>query len=141
MSKYLPIEFFIGIRFYQGTRSPNTAEREKNGYSEAWLHHKGRNKHHFEYWIDYSLKDGTLLAGMPMPINYILEMFCDRIAASKIYKKELYTDGVPYEYFKSSRDHLLMHANTVKQLEALLVMLKEHGEDYTFSYIKNNLVN
>lgn len=54
LSKYLPSEFIPGAKFYQGTRSPNEAEREKYGYSAAWLHHKGRNKHHFEYWTDYN---------------------------------------------------------------------------------------
>ena len=56
MSKYSPTEFLVGCRYYQGTRSPNNAEREAKGYSSAWLHHKGRNKHHYEYWIDYGMK-------------------------------------------------------------------------------------
>ena len=56
LSKYSPTEFFVGAKYYQGYRSPNTAERLDRGYSTAWLHHKGRNKHHLEYWIDYSLQ-------------------------------------------------------------------------------------
>ena len=56
LSKYSPEEFFTGVRYYQGTRSPNAAEREDLGYSKAWLHHKGRNKHHYEYWIDISVR-------------------------------------------------------------------------------------
>lgn len=54
LSKYSPVEFLPGVRFYQGDRSPNDAERKTKGYSAAWLHHKGRNKHHLEYWVDYS---------------------------------------------------------------------------------------
>ena len=54
LSKYSPEEFWTGVRYYQGNRSPNAAERETVGYSRAWLHHKGRNKHHYEYWIDIS---------------------------------------------------------------------------------------
>ena len=83
MSKYSWTEFRVGCRYYQGTRSPNNAEREEKGYSSAWLHHKGRNKHHYEYWIDYSLEGPNLLAGMKMPVRYVVEMFLDRIAASK----------------------------------------------------------
>ena len=41
LSKYSPTEFLVGCKFYQGTRSPNNAEREVKGYSAAWLHHKG----------------------------------------------------------------------------------------------------
>ena len=47
LSKYSPAEFLTGVHYYQGDRSPNAAEREEKGYSSAWLHHKGRNKHHF----------------------------------------------------------------------------------------------
>lgn len=42
LSKYSPTEFWTGAKYYQGIRSPNAAEREKKGYSAAWLHHKGR---------------------------------------------------------------------------------------------------
>ena len=35
-------------------------------YSSAWLHHKGRNKHHLEYWIDYTTNKSGL-GGMKMP--------------------------------------------------------------------------
>ena len=48
LSKYSPTEFLVGYKYYQGNRSPNNAEREETGVSKAWLHHKGRNRHHFE---------------------------------------------------------------------------------------------
>ena len=68
LSKYGPTEFMVGAKYYQGDRSPNNAEREDIGYSSAWLHHKGRNKHHYEYWIDYSAKD--IEGGMaPAPMH------------------------------------------------------------------------
>ena len=51
-------EFLVGAKYYQGTQSPNNAERKDKGYSSAWLHHKGRNKHHYEYWMDYSAHAG-----------------------------------------------------------------------------------
>ncbi len=56
LSKYSPPEFLPGARFYLGDRSPTEAERKECGYSKAWMHHKGRNKHHFEYWNDVSPK-------------------------------------------------------------------------------------
>ena len=84
MSKYSPAEFWVGCRYFQGNRSPNNAEREEKGYSSAWLHHKGRNKHHYEYWIDYGLEGEPMLTGMKMPKKYVVEMLMDRIAASKI---------------------------------------------------------
>ena len=56
LSKYSPDEFISGAKYYKGTRSPNEEERAIYGYSKAWLHHKGRNKHHFEYWSDINIK-------------------------------------------------------------------------------------
>ena len=104
LSKYSPSEFLVGAKYYQGTRSPNNAEREDIGYSSAWLHHKGRNKHHYEYWIDYSLhaEPGGMLP-CPMPKKYIAEMIMDRIAACKTYQGDNYTDRSPLEYYLQER--------------------------------------
>lgn len=92
LSKYMPSEFLVGCKYYQGDVSPNNAEREDRGYSSAWLHHKGRNKHHMEYWIDYGMPSEPAMVGMRMPDNYVVEMFIDRMSASKNYQKEKYTD-------------------------------------------------
>ena len=97
MSKYSPAEFLVGCKYFQGNKSPNNAEREAKGYSSAWLHHKGRNKHHLEYWIDYAMPPEKGMTGMRMPDKYVVEMFMDRIAASKVYQKEKYTDRSPLE--------------------------------------------
>lgn len=139
LSKYSPTEFIVGCKYYQGTRSPNNAEREVKGYSSAWLHHKGRNRHHYEYWIDYGLKPGQGLCGMKMPDKYIFEMFLDRIAASKIYKKDQYTDRSPLEYYRSGSADQFMHEHTKKVLETLLEMLAEKGEKTTLLYLKKQI--
>ena len=86
----------MGIRFYKGYKSPNGVERIQTGTSTAWLHHKGRNKHHFEYWCDYDLQDPNRMIGCPMPYRYVAEMFCDRVAASKNYQGEKYGDDSAY---------------------------------------------
>ena len=109
--------------------------------STAWLHHKGRNKHHYEYWIDYPAKGGDgSLVGMEMPVNYVVEMFCDRVAASKIYNKDKYKDSDSLEYFKRGMNHYIMHPKTKELIYSLLTMLAEKGEDYTFAYIKENVL-
>ena len=48
LSKYSPTEFWRSAKYYQGYRSPNDQERLVNGVSLSWLHHKGRNRHHFD---------------------------------------------------------------------------------------------
>ncbi len=93
LSKYSLTEFRVGVNYYQGDRSPNTAERSDLGYSTAWLHHKGRNRHHYEYWIDMKGNRDASLEGKPMPTRYVVEMFCDRMAASKVYQGSAYTDA------------------------------------------------
>lgn len=141
LSKFSWTEFSVGAKYFQGNRSPNNAEREETGVSMAWLHHKGRNKHHFEYWIDYSLNEGTPLAGMKMPVKYVVEMFMDRIAASKTYQKEKYTDRSALEYYEKSKSHYLMHPETAELLHSLLVMLAEKGEEETFAYIRREVLS
>jgi len=135
LSKFSPAEFMVGARYWQGNRSPNNAEREAIGYSSAWLHHKGRNKHHFEYWTDYDVITHVSVP-IKMPLRYVIEMFCDRVAASKIYKGEQYTDRCPYDYFAKARNTRDIHPQTSDFLEKLLVMLYEQGEDKTFAYIR-----
>lgn len=40
------------VKYYTGHHSPIAECRRQNGYSNAWIHHKNRNKHHIEYWYD-----------------------------------------------------------------------------------------
>lgn len=142
LSKYSPSEFIPGVKYYQdGHRSPNNAQREDEGVSKAWLHHKGRNKHHFEYWIDYDVEgNSTILAGMKMPVKYVAEMFCDRVAASRIYNKDKYKDSDPLDYYIKGLGHYIMHPETDELLHNLLKMLADKGEEYTFAYIKANVL-
>ena len=124
LSKYTPTEFLVGARYYQGTRSPNNAEREATGISTAWIHHKGRNKHHFEYWVDYGIGAERVIEGMPMPKKYIAEMIMDRISASYNYHPDTYTDRSPLAYYNNSKEELwFIHEDTKDQLEYLLKML------------------
>ena len=135
LSKFSPVEFSAGAKYYQGNRSPNEIERREKGYSAAWLHHKGRNKHHLEYWIDYAA-DGSGMCGMKMPIQYVIEMFCDRVAASKIYYGKEYTEDMPLAYYEKGKYCRVIHPETSELIESLLRMLKEKGEKETFAYIR-----
>lgn len=137
LSKYSPTEFLVGCRYYQGSRSPNNAEREVYGYSRAWLHHKGRNKHHFEYWTDYTLEQNAVpMAGVKMPRKYVAEMLMDRIAASKVYNGAAYTDSFPLAYYLKGKNHYLMHPDTAKELEGLLRILDRKGEAALYRFVR-----
>lgn len=140
LSKYSPVEFIPGVKYYQGNRSPNDAQRIAEGCSSAWLHHKGRNRHHLEYWTDYNPASNGRMTGCEMPKKYVAEMLCDRIAASKVYMKENYTDASPWEYYQRGKDHYLLHPNTKALLEKLLQMLRDEGEEKTFEYVRKNVL-
>lgn len=135
LSKYSYTEFSVGAKYYQGTKSPNDKERQLHGYSVAWLHHKGRNKHHFEYWYDFSPKTHEI-EPVEMPLRYLKEMFCDRVAASKIYQGDKYTEKHPLEYFVNSKARKYMYEKNADMMEEWLGILAEHGEKYAFRYIR-----
>ncbi len=143
LSKFAPTEFMVGARYWQGNRSPNNAEREEKGYSASWLHHKGRNRHHFEYWVDYNLRgeagSGPVIP-VKMPGRYVIEMLMDRIAASKVYAGDKYDDAYALRYFEQGTKVIeFMHPETAALLHMLLRMLAEEGEDKTFAYVRRHL--
>ncbi len=135
LSKYSPTEFGAGMRYYQGNRSPNAAEREDKGYSEAWMHHKGRNRHHYEYWTDMN-RETKRYESVPMPRKYLVEMVMDRRAACMTYQGKDYTSASALNYYLSSRERYLMHPSTQRELEYVLTMLRDRGEEETFRYLR-----
>ena len=138
LSKYSPTEFIPGVKYFVGTRSPNELERAEKGYSAAWLHHKGRNRHHFEYWSDYNPVERRV-GPVKMPLRYVIEMVCDRMAASKTYLGDKYTDASALEYFVHGKTHRVIHPETSDLCERLLTMLANEGEEKTFAYMRRLL--
>lgn len=137
LSKYSPSEFIPGVIYYQGTRSPNAQERDEKGYSRAWLHHKGRNRHHYEYWSDHlNGAEPGAIGPVRMPRRYVAEMFCDRVAASRIYNAGHYNDKLPLDYFLRVKKRVFMHDKTAKEIEYLLTLNWKKGEDYALDYIR-----
>lgn len=137
LSKYGFKEFFTGAKYYLGVKSPHTNERAKKGYSEAWMHHYGRNKHHSEYWYDYNIEHNCYMP-VEMPNKYIFEMFCDRLAASKNYNLKNYNPSIPLEYFLNEQDRIIMHEKTKEKILFLLNLYVEKGEKEVFRFIKKN---
>lgn len=131
LSKYSPVEFWNGVKFYTGTKSPHVGEREKYGYSKAWIHHHNKNKHHAEYWQDIG-RDGKATA-ITMPSRYLVEMLCDRLAASKIYLKDKYTNEAPFDYYYSHKDENQFNQATRVMLQYSLATLANDGEEEFFA--------
>jgi len=139
LSKYTPAEFIAGVKYFQGYRSPNEAEREATGSSSAWMHHKGRNRHHFEYWTDYNPAVRGKIRAVEMPYRYVVEMLCDRLAASRIYNGKNYSPDAPLNYFLPGKPNRIIHPDTSDLIESLLRMVAEQGEDSTLLYVRQTV--
>jgi hypothetical protein len=118
LSKFSYTEFLSSAKYFQGNCSPILAEKIEKGYSLAWLNHKSKNKHHWEYWIDFM--DGNIIS-IEIPNKYLKEMFCDYIGASKAYNKN-FKPNMPLEYFNtnSKSANCYMHKNSVEKLRKML---------------------
>ena len=138
MSKFGFTEFVSSAKYFQGNRSPIEAEKETTGYSKAWLHHKGHNKHHWEYWIDFD-DNGNVITN-DIPNKYVVEMVCDWIGAGKAYDKDEWTIKKPLEYYNKVRQGRHFHENVEAKILLLLEMLADYGsEEFHFiaqTYIK-----
>lgn len=134
LSKYSPTEFFESVKYYQGgKRSPLAYSREKNGYSLAWLHHKGRNKHHVEYWLDEGLKEQPII-----PFKYCAEMICDKLAASIVYEGKNWTNESELRYWNSrEKDRITMNEKIRNFITEVMEEVAKNGIDETIS--KKNL--
>ena len=97
LSKFSPAEFGQSVRYYTGSRSPIHYVREANSFSTAWLHHRGRNRHHFEYWVDNTARGGLIT--VPMPFPCALELICDRLGAARAYRKKDFSIGEQLQRF------------------------------------------
>lgn len=134
LSKYSPVEFWNGVKYYTGTRSPHVGEREANGYSKAWIHHHNRNKHHAEYWWD--IKNGRANP-IDIPDKYFYEMICDRVAAAMIYLGNEYNDKAPYDYHQTHMYENKFHPSTKIRLERDLWFIAKYGFDYFADQLRN----
>ena len=73
-----------------------------------------------------------------MPRRYVAEMVMDRISASRTYLGDAYDNHKPLEYFLKSKPKLwFVHPQTKKELEGLLRILNDKGEEKALWYIKH----
>ena len=125
LSKYSPEEFFEGVKYYEGTHSPIRNCKIENGYSRAWLHHKGRNKHHYEYWYDYTANIETPI----IPYKYFVEMVCDSLAAGIIYQGKNWTEDYQLSYWLRGREKAKIHPKMDKLLTRVYTDVSKKGLD------------
>jgi len=127
LSKFSPIEFTSSAKYFQGNRSPIDKEKEERGYSIAWLHHKGHNPHHWEWWIDFG-KNGEIICNL-IPYKYVVEMICDWIGAGKAYIKDEWKESDPIDYYYKVRTGRHFHPRTEELIIKFLKCIRDNGLD------------
>lgn len=125
LSKFSRVEFLPSAKYFQGTGSPIEKEKAEKGYSEAWLHHKGHNKHHWEWWTDFG-ENGEIIANK-IPSNYVIEMICDWIGAGMVYSGEKWTQAEPLNYYNKVRAGRHFHPETEEVIVKLLEIIRDKG--------------
>lgn len=138
LSKFSPTEFIESVKYYNGKRSPIHVCRENNGYSNAWLHHKGRNKHHFEYWVDISK---TEQIGVFLPYKYIVEAVCDKLSAGIVYNGKDWKKEEPLRYWTEieKKAPVVKHPGTIEFMDTVLKKVSDEGIDAAINrkYLKS----
>jgi len=139
LSKYSPSEFWPGVRYFQGDKSPIVAERRALGYSYGWLHHKGRNPHHWEFWTDrIGTRDDARLIVREMPKRYVKEMTCDRIAACMVYQGSRYRPDSALNFHLQSAERKFLPAATDSMLTRYLTIVADNDLDTAIRIIRQD---
>lgn len=112
LSKFSPIEFRESVKYFSGDRSPIDNCKDIKGYSMAWFHHRGRNKHHWEYWVDNFEKG---MEPVDIPYKYAVEMLCDFLGAGCAYNQcgpdtNMLISEIAW--WEKKREKVKMHPNT-----------------------------
>ena len=124
LSKFSFTEFSESVKYFHGQRSPLAICKETEGYSKAWLHHKGRNKHHFEYWIDPMAPDPYPV----IPFVYTVEMICDTLSAGLVYQGKNWRPDYQLGYFTARPDRNYINPKIVAILEEVYKEIADKGE-------------
>jgi hypothetical protein len=136
LSKYSITEFFTSAKYFQGDKSPIDAEKVSRGYSFAWQNHKGKNKHHWQYWTDFEKGELVILE---MPPRYVAEMLCDWVGAGKAYNKGNWTIDTFKEWYESNKDKMALHTLTRMYIELVMRNVKSEKEIYSH-WAKPNVI-
>ncbi len=108
LSKFSPSEFIASAKYYND--DGNDYE-----YQQAWLHHKGHNKHHWEWWVDWNSCDGSYII-TKIPLKYMKEMYADMVGASKAYNKNKFDNKEPLNYFTTKCSGWVIEQNSKQWL-------------------------
>lgn len=120
LSKFSPSEFFTNVKYAREGKSPIDVQKEEIGYSFPWQHHKGRNPHHYEFWMD-KFDNGCYVHRMPY--KYTVEMLCDNLGAGKAYSNGKATYTSEMDWWIKQREIRNMHPDNTRFLDIVFGVL------------------
>ena len=133
LSKFSLTEFWESVKYYTGTCSPIVLCKADKGVSKAWLHHKGRNTHHYEYWQDNF--DSDTPSHIRMPEDDFKEMICDYMAAGRAYMKDKFTYEAEYEWWQTKKRTIkTMNEYTLRRTDMALGLAVQYKN---LKFLKN----
>ena len=138
LSKFSKEEFEASAMFYANGKYGEKTDEIKRAYSQAWLHHKGVNPHHWEWWIDFG-KRGEIVVNK-IPYKYVVEMVCDWVGAGRVYEKEEWKQDAPLNYYNKVRDGRYFDPDTEVLIMRFLTCIKDKGLDEFHKMAKNKTI-
>ena len=101
------------------------------------MHHRGRNKHHYEYWTD-NYDAGTTC--IKMPYKYVLELVADYLAAGRTYRGKGFTFVDEYEWWMKCKDYKKIHKDTKDLITQMLYNLAYRRDSKEVFKMYKNLI-
>lgn len=139
LSKFSPTELLESANYYAGgTSSPINEAKKDKGYSLAWFHHKGRNRHHYEYWYDNIDAGGKKVK---MPEEYADELICDYLGAGRAYMKQNFTYVNEYKWWTDKRNIIAMNEQTKTFVDHIMVLLAYMEVKYNMEIAERDIFN
>ena len=130
--------FWLDVNTIRETEVPTMQKEKIQEYQNPGFIIKGATNIILSTGVDYAPGDEHIINGVPMPRKYIAEMVMDRISASRNYLGDKYDQHQPLDYYLKGKEKLwFIHPKTKRDLEGLLRILNDHGEEVLISYIKN----
>ena len=113
MSKYQGDEFYGYCNHWY----PCEGYTDDSSYDEAWMLHKHRNPHHWQYWV--TLHDDGSVYPLDMNFKSVCNMLCD-------WSSFQYTEdgGTAKDWYESEGSSMILSDNTRATVERILRLCK-----------------
>lgn len=87
----------------------------------------------YGFWLDSIGSEEKMFVPNQLPYNYVIDIFCDLVAKSKLHAGKDWKTSFPREYYTNIfKSRLSMHKQSMVTLEKLLEILSQHNTEKNF---------